>query len=367
MAADSKANILTVRTVITVSAILIALCSPWTTAQAQDGKQPPKTGTQASKGTGTLTPKPVPVADDSVEAALKAAGYRQLTFDTTGLTPDQINLVTPQRSGKKLYLNNFLFYTTDATKIGLSNGELTINGSANPGNSNAQIASAALEGDSFVGTVFGGGAYIEAKIRMPPSTLAAQSDWDGSGSLRRGWPSFWLEPIELMLLRAKQNGPLADAALWQGEGNDFVHFVEPDIFEMSYPHETNDFATEIHEWYGPPANGWYTQAPRPGIGHRHPEPAVDWGQYQTVGMLWIPATDTTPGSLTRFFNGRRVGQTLTWKKYENEAPIPDRQPWAFGVMDRHHYVLLLGTGDNLPFKVRDVKVWQASARGNITK
>jgi hypothetical protein len=93
---------------------------------------------------------------------------------------------------------------------------------------------------------------------------------------------------------------------------------------------------------------------------------TDFREYHRYGVLWVPATKQTQGYLQYYFDGKPTGDRLSWSQYNDEPPPPGKSaPWTFGVVDRQHMVLILGTGNNLPMTVRWVNVWQKSDSQNI--
>jgi len=98
---------------------------------------------------------------------------------------------------------------------------------------------------------------------------------------------------------------------------------------------------------------------------------VDFSQWHRYGLLWIPATPQAKGSLTYFFDGRQIGPPIVWTQFQGQAPVSPIKavgpatPWAFGVIDRQHLVLILGSGASTPLRVKQVVVWQASAAADL--
>ena len=82
-------------------------------------------------------------------------------------------------------------------------------------------------------------------------------------------------------------------------------------------------------------------------------------------MLWIPATPTRRGSFSFYFDGVQVGPTTPYAAFQDQAPPPSFfSPWLFGIIDRQHLVLILGSNSG-PLRVRSVNVWQASGANNL--
>jgi Cellulase (glycosyl hydrolase family 5) len=79
-------------------------------------------------------------------------------------------------------------------------------------------------------------------------------------------------------------------------------------------------------------------------------------------MLWVPATATTQGSVSFYFNGVQVGNTITWNQYVPGQAAPDN---PFAVMDADDMVPILGAGPGTTATFSNLQVWQASAASDI--
>ena len=83
------------------------------------------------------------------------------------------------------------------------------------------------------------------------------------------------------------------------------------------------------------------------------------------GMLWVPATATTPGYVTWYFNNQPT-YTQTWNQYDPTLlPPPVLGSSAFSVLDTRHIAILFGTSTVYPMTVSSVNVWQATAANNL--
>ena len=69
---------------------------------------------------------------------------------------------------------------------------------------------------------------------------------------------------------------------------------------------------------------------------------TDFTQYHRID-LWVPATATRDGYAEYCFDNRKVGGTIAWSQYTNQEP-PPKPPLTFGIIDKNHLVLILGTG-----------------------
>lgn len=185
-----------------------------------------------------------------------------------------------------------------------SNGSVTIDDSSN--NYGAQLSSTGA---------FGGGGYFQATMSYPPGA---------SGG------TFWANDIQNML------------------GNNGGNWAEVDIAENDAI-TPGSYQIQYHNWYN--TNG--------GQVYGEPSPATvpagtDFSQPHTYGMLWVPATATTQGSMKFFFDGSQVGTTITWNQY---VPGQSAQQNPFAVLDSRQLSLILGTGGS-PTTVSNVQVWQ---------
>ncbi len=345
---------------------------PAQTTAMVDGRLPCSTSvTQASPATVAATtscaPIPQPQASPPdrpappIPAAAIAAGDVNLTFGTlANFTPRTVDI---QRTGAP----GFQWYLPPS---GVSHptlnpdGSVTIVESANNANTGLQTYWSTGWRKSWRGFAVGGGAYFEATIAIPsPATIRTAT----------GWPSWWTFPIEHL---NQMNGQLPDDQ-WAGQPPGLEHWAEPDIMEKM---DTGDvsYLGAAHDWYGhwrvptaactsPRTNhicGFQQAWPTP---NRVPGGAVDFTRYHRYGLLWIPATATRPGSFTYFFDGEQVGPTTTWSLYTGQAPpIGLPSPWAFGVVDKEHMVLVLGAGLS-PMQVKQVVVFQASPAADLRK
>jgi hypothetical protein len=90
------------------------------------------------------------------------------------------------------------------------------------------------------------------------------------------------------------------------------------------------------------------------------------------GFLWLPATPTSNGSATFYFDGVPYSsQVISWNQYQGQAPYTNLEnnapstPWSWSLLDQEHVGLIFNTGLNEPMAVTSVNVWQANANWNI--
>jgi hypothetical protein len=272
--------------------------------------------------------------------------FSTATVDTSGAGP----------SGFKWYPWNFYgrHANTGAFKFN-GDGSITLGGDVTGPNGQLVTAIAAKNQPKFLGTAFGGGAYIEAEFKFDPDDVAK------AGS--KGWPSFWSLGLEDSALGGSQ---------WPGQPTGFRHSVEVDVFEYLYlPYNVprNIYGAGMHDWYGIPnvtcPKGLCAQHMDSKDTKRATPIGTDLRQYHRYGLLWVPATDTTAGYVRYYFDGQPLGGDQRWTKFADQPPPPTNQAWSFGRLDQQHLVLILGTGVNEPLTIRSVNVWQASDANNL--
>lgn len=300
-----------------------------------------------------------------------AVGYTTNTFSSTFNKDVDIN--NTRSSGYNWYLSKFFgaHPTNPSTLHFNSDGSLTLTSGGDA--SNDAINSAADTGkpapNDWVGTAFGGGGYFEAEFKFDPSFVMKP------GAV--GFPAWWLEPLEHL----KKSG----GSQWNGQSAGFEHFTEVDIFEYNQwkNHSPNVYAGTVHEWYG------IHNATCPGKAFCHASnennattqfannlittpPGTDFRQYHRFGLLWVPATKNSVGYLQYYFDGKPTSDKVTWSQYDEQKHKPmmlrtssPNTPWVFGVLDRQHLILILGTGNGQPMTVKAVNVWQKNGNQNL--
>ena len=298
--------------------------------------------------TGPTTGAPAPAT---------AHGYNTVTYQSN-FTATTVDMSKNLNEGYKWYLVGLFGYEADPAGVQLNaDGSVTLLGD-NTGAAGALSSIGTYRGtNSFVGTAFGGGFYIEAVYNFNYSQVAAQHP---AGS-HKAMPSFWSLPVESISVYGTNQ--------WPGQAKGYLHNVEFDFFEADYYGAQNGYGMGMHDWWGIPnetcGKGMC------GVGFVNPSgerlvPAgTDWTAYHTYGTLWVPATATTPGMTSAYFDGKLVGSTRTWTQYTNQAPAPTGQTWAFGRVDQQHMFFILGTGTGEPMNVKSVTVYQKDASGNI--
>ena len=184
--------------------------------------------------------------------------------------------------------------------------------------------------DLVTKALFGGGAYIQAKI----SFQNAPAGWTPTAD---GWPAFWGDPPDS--IAADVGKP----------------HVEPDFFEYETAGNSHQFQFGLQDWH---ADGSVTWAGDGGYGHPTTVnlPAnFDPSQEHTYGFLWEPATATTQGLAEMFVDNVQMGPTYQWT--QGSGP--------FSNMDTLPIEVIFGTGSANPMKVYDLQVWQKSTAQDV--
>ncbi len=298
-------------------------------------------------------------------AQAAAAGYTVNTFSSQ-LAKSGIDVANTQTSGFQWYLASFFggpaMPATDLTFNG--DGTLTLDGAGTSANVGISTATTAKNSAGWVGVAFGGGAYFEAVFKFNPQDTIATGG--------KGWPSWWAMAIEHLANLPTQQ--------WQGQPAQYAHFIETDFFEYDIwsfaPH--NEYGGAINDWYGiynsTCTKGFCKATNASGGGTNfnnfvvHTPTNTDYTQYHAVGFLWEPATATSLGRATFYFDGVATNDVVTYSQYAaTSPPPPGTAPWTFGILDQQHLAPILGTGANEPMTIQSVNVWQKSAALNLTE
>lgn len=217
------------------------------------------------------------------------------------------------------------------------------------------------DGKGWTGVAFGGGAFIRAVLKFDP---------DISLEGAKSWPGFWSMAIEHFAGEPSEQ--------WAGQSPGYAHFIEPDFFEYDLPKSIlggKRYGGALHEWYGIYGRTcvkiYCSVSNVSGVGSRFSNfiinvpPETDFSEYHEYGFLWVPASKDTPGFAQYYFDGVATKNLIHWSLFEDQAPPPTMKPWAFGIIDRQHLVLVLQTGANSTMTVGCVEVWQRSDSGNL--
>ena len=213
--------------------------------------------------------------------------------------------------------------------------------------------------NKVVGTVFGGGAYFEATFKFNRNDVIARKF--------KGWPSWWS-------VSAERTFGL-ESGFWAGQAPGYAHGIEADFFEYALRDEVTDkgrvncYGACMHDWYGiwnVTCKGFCQAKGGPGYRDniRIVPRGTDFSQYHRYGFLWVPATSERKGYAKYFFDGKEIGTGWSWEQFTNQTP-PPAPPWLYGIIDKHHLLLILGTGIGEPMTVKSVAVWQNRGDDNL--
>jgi hypothetical protein len=291
-----------------------------------------------------------------------AVGYAQNTFHS--VFHDDLDLQNTRAAGFHWYLARWFGYPASAPSAVHANNDGTLTVLTSDGKGNYTMGSAAPTGKKipldWVGTAFGGGGYFEAELEFNPDKVMQP------GAV--GWPSWWLQCLEHSA-SAKTH--------WGGQLTSYEHYIEVDPFEYNqwknHPH--NEYSGAVHDWYGVygvtcphafcQADNYDSRSKF--FNYLIATPSnTNFREFHKFGVLWVPATKQAQGYVQFYFDGKPTGDRVTWDQYRDEPPPPTKNsPWAFGILDRQHLILVLGTGNDQPMTVKAVNVWQASDKENL--
>jgi hypothetical protein len=241
----------------------------------------------------------------------------------------------------------FDFFGTNPSTVNITqnaDGSVTIKGGGNDYGAQLSTASVGTAASNFSGIAFGGGGYFQATM-----------SFDGPAA-------FWANDIENMNGLSVGAGPNQ----WPGQAKGYGNWMEADIAEFDTP---GVYGIALHNWYGIVGSGAATSTV--GSGSPVSPPGANYTVPNTYGFLWIPATASAQGYAKFYFNGKQVGNTITWNQYNRALPPPPVDlgtggSSAYSILDKLHLALILGGSSSTPNTVYDVQVWQASAANDIS-
>lgn len=270
------------------------------------------------------------------------ANYKTNTYHTTFSAGD-VDLANTLASGKKVYIWNW-FAQANPANVTINNGLVLAGDVTGP---NAEVSSASAKSGTFVGTGFGCGGYFEATLKFDPATVLA-------GNFAGTWPSQWFLPIEKMLAPTGDN--------WPGVTPATEYYNENDVFEYIIPGAIVAYwKSTMHAWTG--------IFPTPGFSDVNNAPqnimqSLGTGSFLSFhyyGMLWNPATSTTKGYVQYYYDRNPIGSPVSWTQYTNQTSPISGQPWAFGIIDKQHLVIIAGTGIGMTMTLGSWDFWQNAA------
>jgi hypothetical protein len=296
-----------------------------------------------------------------------ASGYVKV-FDDEFPSLSSIDVNATGNSGYNWYtIRPYGYGIVPADNFAIDNGLLTISPqkTSDATNSWSMATAYVTSGTSYVGSVFGGGFYVEASIAITNPT--------GISSSANGWPAFWSYAMEHLL---DTDGPAVSPAQWPGEPSGYLHLIEDDFFEYNPNWSGNDdtyFAT-MHDWSGPYYDSVNFSNTNSTI-YTSSDPATDWTEFHTIGQLWVPgnASNNYVGYVQNYFDGVATSDKVQWVDQGSGTPSDlgnGGEPgggngFTFSIMDQDHVAIILGTGVGVPLQVQWVHVWQTTGAPNV--
>lgn len=266
-----------------------------------------------------------------------ACGYN-VVFNSTFPSTD-VDLTNTGNAGFKWYTRKAFSYPTSPSSYftfdanGMTMTPTVTNGSYT-------IASAYPTGSTYVGNVFGPGWYVEATIAFNPADVNTANHW----------PAVWALSIQSM------NSPFLDQ--WPGQATGYRNSVENDLFEYDF-NLTTKYGSTLHNWYG--ISGTTCT---PGLCAVHASPGYitvpsdpTWTNYHKISQLWVAGSqNSNNGRVTNYFDDIEK-TTYSWVAQGDGTPPPSGT-FTFSVIDKYSSAIIIGSGDNQPFKIKSVKVWE---------
>jgi hypothetical protein len=274
-----------------------------------------------------------------------SVGYCLNTFNMSNtFNTGTVDMGMTYKQGFHLYPFNFFGERPTVANVRLnSDGSATVGQGPNTFNANLASAGVISASPGWVGSAFGGGAYISGTVKFAPQNVS-------SG----GFPAFWATDL----------GGNLHTTQWPGQATGYAHFIETDIMEMydgQFSGPLDRYQSTAIDWYGIPGENETNYA-------TYVDPTVaesEFSSYNTYAMLWVPATATTDGYIKYYFNGT-LEYTQNYTKLTNsDKPPPSvSTPWAFGIIDQDHLVIEMGSNNTTPITLDNIQVWQAQTTSN---
>ena len=304
------------------------------------------------------TPAQAQSEEADIPVVAKQNGYTLKTFYGY-FSNKTVDLEKTKKPGYSWYFWDLFGRKADISSVQI-NDDNSVTLLGDPAKAHGQLVSAVKTANypHFVGTAFGGGAYIEATIKFDKEAV---SNAPADSSV----PAFWALQLEGDILEGKGQ--------WPGMPRKYIHNIEVDIFEsIRNPKNMpeNSYGGSLHDWFGIynktcGGDGLCQEKMPYREGMRIVPKDTDFSKYHQYGFLWVPATKETKGKAIFYFDRKQVGPERTWELYTDQPPPPIKKPWAFGIIDQRHLVLILSTGLGQPMSVKDVSVWQKDEKSNL--
>lgn len=272
----------------------------------------------------------------SQPAAAAAQGYNRIVFhddfssigtiDTSNTRAAGFNWYLRTAWSKSVFTNWRTFSDTNPAFVSVSGGVLTLSNTSQP---NITLVSAAESplGSGFVGTVVGGGMYVEVVASFNPALSVSPSD--------ASWPAWWTMAVEGLL------------------GFNF-NVMELDFYE-AFP-GTGQIFSELseHQWAGLGTNLVNTNTAPTWT-------APTFTSMNNYGYLLVPSTKNAgTGLMSHFINGTSIPSVdVTYSKTAPATPgaSPSNPNGLFFLSDTQHFPIILTAGTNVPVMIDRVTVW----------
>ena len=317
-----------------------------------------------------------------VPAGALTAGYTINTFHAGSFSTGTVDQSLTYVDGFQWYYYNF-FGQTSTPSLNTFNADGSITLAGGFASALATVGQTA-NATPYVGVAFGCGAYFTAEL-----SFSNQIAIGGGSPLASVVPSFYSFSLEHLVYPA---GSASQA--WTGQATGYDHFIEIDTLEWNRNQLDSPFSygSEVHEYWGiqnaAPCNssqwagGYCWLSLTVSASAQSVAKGTDNTVYHRFAKLWIPATVSTPGSLTSYYDDIPFSSSqITYTQFTQQAPPPGvpletvTAPWAFGIVDIQHQVPILLAGIAAPntvnpsgnsMTVRSVDVWQNSSACNVT-
>jgi hypothetical protein len=214
---------------------------------------------------------------------------------------------------------------TPSSAISISGSVLTL--STDASTFSEGLNTAVTNGADYRGRTFANGFYFEVIAAFDPAAQAGGSSW----------PAWWTSAIEFMLGTNSTFGEL-DVFEAIPQGGSAINTVQTDhLWSISGGHQTDTIVN----------------SPSLSLG------AVDYTQFHTYGLLWVPASKNAGTGLVQFyFDGTHIASTDF--SYTSGGAFSN-------AVDSQHFPAIIGTGVNWPTRFDKVSVWQQSSADMTVK
>lgn len=237
----------------------------------------------------------VTCAAGAVPPQAAGVGYNTQTFYSAMASAD-FDLAESYPAGKLWYFYNFFGQTPAPSSSAVFGQNFVSLGGTGV---ESRIATIGINGATWHGTAFGGGAYIEAVCSYNPQNVMAQNN-------NGGWPTCpWAMSQEHLTGQG-----VADQ--WPGQAAGYTHFIEidPEEYSVWSFNPITSYTATVHDWYGPLAgllnvtngSGGGTVFSNNTI---NPLATTDFNSYHRFGFLWVPAigTNNRVGGIVSYSSG----------------------------------------------------------------